>query len=366
MSETADCVVVGSGVVGLSIARALSRGGRNVLVLDSQDAIGTGISSRNSEVIHSGLYYTHNSLKARLCAAGRDMLYDFCKDMGVATIKTGKIIVAKNETEIQQLRELEQHAAGNGIPLLYLTSSEAKTMEPNLVCAGGLYSPSTGIVDSHNLMLALQGDAEAHGATVVLNSPVVGGEIREERILLNIGGIDPISVECNTVINAAGLGAHLLSQTIKGIPENLIPQVYFAKGSYFYLMGPPPFSRLVYPLPSAASLGIHYTLDLSTQGRFGPDIQWVDDINYDIDEKKIDIFYEEVRQYFPDLDKKRLMPGYTGIRPKLQAPSKPIADFVIQLPKETGISGYIALYGIESPGLTSCLAIADYVTEGIA
>jgi len=366
MTETADCVVVGSGVVGLSIARALSRAGRNVLVLDSQNAIGTGTSSRNSEVIHSGLYYTHNSLKARLCAAGRDMLYDFCKDMGVATIRTGKIIVAKNEIETQQLRELQHHAAGNGIPLLYLTSREARTMEPNLVCKGGLYSPSTGIVDSHNLMLALQGDAEAHGATVVLNSPVVGGEIREKRILLNIGGIDPIAVECNTVINAAGLGAHKLSQRIKGVPDNLIPRVYYAKGSYFFLTGSPPFSRLIYPLPSAAGLGIHYTLDLSTQGRFGPDIQWVDDINYDIDENRVDLFCEAVRQYYPDLEKKRLRPGYTGIRPKLQAPSKPVRDFVVQLPKETGISGYAALYGIESPGLTSSLAIADYVTEGIA
>ncbi len=363
MTESVDCVVIGAGVVGLAAARALALAGRDVIVLESAGGIGTGTSSRNSEVIHAGIYYPEGSLKARLCVQGREMMYAFCADHGVTAEKTTKLVFAADDSELDGLKELQAHAGRNGVPLQWLNAQDTHELEPNLRCSAALLSPETGIVDSHAFMLALQGEAEAHGAVLAFNSPVLDGRTTGQGIELNVGGSEPIKLNARLVINCAGLGAQEFSTNLVGLDPSTIPHLHFAKGSYFYLSGKPPFSRLIYPLPGSASLGLHYTLDLSGQARFGPDIEWVDSISYNVDPKRESHFYEAIRQYWPDLPDGALRPGYAGIRPKVQAQGEPAHDFVIQTPPETGVPGYYALYGIESPGLTSSLAIAEYVAE---
>lgn len=365
MTETIDCVVIGAGVVGLAVARSVARAGHEVIVLEAADAIGTATSSRNSEVIHAGIYYPEGSLKARLCVTGREMMYAFCKSHGVAAKKTTKLVFAADQTEVDGLKALQAHADRNGVSLDWLTKPEAQALEPNLSCAAALLSPETGIVDSHSFMLALHGDAEAHGAVLAFNSPVVSGRWAGDSIVLNVGGTEATTISCSTVINCAGLGAQNVSHNIDGLDPATVPDLYYAKGNYFYLSGKPPFSRLIYPIPGTASLGLHYTLDMAGQARFGPDVEWIDKVGYEVDPGRSDVFYDAVRKYWPGLPDGALRPGYAGIRPKLQAPGEPARDFVIQSPKETGIPGYCALYGIESPGLTSSLAIADYVLEHV-
>lgn len=366
MTETTDCIVIGAGVVGLAVARAMAMAGREVIVLEAADAIGTATSSRNSEVIHAGIYYPEGSLKAQLCVKGRRQMYQFCDTHGVSAKKTTKLIFAANDSEIDGLKNLQAHAGRNDVALEWLSASEARRLEPNLDCTSALLSPETGIVDSHSFMLALQGDAERHGAVVAFNSAVIKGRSTSKGIELRVGGPEETVLEGKTVINCAGLGAQEISQSIVGATETAIPALHYAKGSYFYLSGKAPFSRLIYPLPGSASLGLHYTLDLSGQGRFGPDIEWIESIDYAVDASRADQFYKAVRKYWPDLQDGALRPGYSGIRPKLQSQGSPAEDFCIQFPPETGCSGYCALYGIESPGLTSSLAIADYVMEHLS
>lgn len=363
--ESADCVVIGAGVVGLAVARALARKGREVLILEAADAFGTGTSSRNSEVIHAGIFYPHGSLKERLCIAGRDKLYSFCHAYGVTAKRTTKLVFAADDGEVPALQQLQAHAAKGGAYMTFLSGAEAQRLEPALRCAAALHSPLSGIVDSHALMLALLGDAEAHGAVIAYHSPVTGGRADDDGVIIEVGGATPLSLRCRTVVNCAGLGAQAIGRAMAGIKPGSVPPLHYAKGNYFYLSGKAPFSRLIYPLPGSHSLGLHYTLDLSGQGRFGPDVEWVDRIAYGVDPDRAPLFYSAIRRYWPDLPDDALRPGYSGIRPKLQGPGDAARDFVIQLPDATGINGFIALYGIESPGLTSCLAIADYVAERV-
>ena len=368
--ESVDCVVIGAGVVGLAVARAMARKGREVLILEAEKAFGTVTSSRNSEVIHAGIFYTHGSLKERLCIEGRDKMYAFCEAYGVTHKRTTKLVYAETEEQIPALRALQAHAAKGGTHMDWLSVKEAQAMEPALHCAAALYSPLSGIVDSHGLMLALLGDTEAHGGTIAYNSPVTGGRAGDASVngggpILEVGGADAMELTARTVINCAGLGAQGIGRAIRGIKAGSVPAQHYAKGSYFFLSGKPPFTRLIYPLPGVASLGLHYTLDLSGQGRFGPDLEWVDRIDYQVDESREAMFYAEIRKYWPDLPDGALRPGYSGIRPKIQGPGEPSVDFMIQTPDMTGINGFIALYGIESPGLTSSLAIGDAVAERI-
>jgi L-2-hydroxyglutarate oxidase LhgO len=361
--ESADCVVIGAGVVGLAVARALARAGREVLIIEAEEAFGSVTSARNSEVIHAGIYYPHGSLKERLCIEGRDKLYAFCHAYGVTYKRTTKLVFAADDSEVAPLKKLQAHAARSGVYMTYLSGDEAKRLEPQLHCAAALLSPLTGIVDSHGFMLAILGDAEAHGAVIAYNSPVVGGEAVDDGVIVHTGGAAPLSLKCKTVVNCAGLSAQAVSRSIKGVPPATIPPQHYAKGNYFYLSGKAPFSRLIYPLPTGHSLGLHYTLDLAGQGRFGPDVEWVDTLNYDVDEGRAASFYAAIRKYWPDLTDGALRPGYSGIRPKIQAKGEATKDFVIQSPKDSGVNGFVALYGIESPGLTSSLAIGDAVVE---
>jgi L-2-hydroxyglutarate oxidase LhgO len=357
-----DVVVVGAGVVGLAIARALALQGREVVVLEAERAIGTHTSARNSEVIHAGIYYGTGSLKARLCVAGKHALYAYCAERNVAHRRVGKVIVATRDDELPALDRIREQAARNGVDdLVPLTAREVKALEPNVTCRAGLWSPSTGIVDSHGLMTALRRDAEDRGASLVLASPVVAGGVREDGIELSTGGQEPARVLCRTLINSAGLWAPSLAQRIEGVPKEVIPQGSFAKGHYFVLSGAKPFSHLVYPIPVPGGLGIHVTLDLAGQARFGPDVSWIDDVDYSFDAAREDAFYQAIRTYYPALRDGTLTPGYTGIRPKLGPKGAPASDFVIQGPAEHGVAGLINLFGIESPGLTASLALADVV-----
>lgn len=362
--ETADCVVIGAGVVGLAVARALARKGREVLILEAEGAFGSVTSSRNSEVIHAGIFYKHGSLKERLCIEGRDKMYAFCDAYGVTYKRTTKLVYAE-EDQLPGLKKLQTHAAESGVHMVWMTGKEAARLEPALRCAAALHSPLSGIVDSHGLMLAMLGDVEAAGGAIAYNSPVTGGRAGDGHVVLNIGGSDAMELAARTVVNCAGLGAQPLSRTIQGVTPGSIPPQHYAKGNYWYLSGKPPFTRMIYPLPGIASLGLHYTQDLSGQARFGPDLQWVTSLDYQVDESRVDTFYSHIRKYWPDLPDGALRPGYCGIRPKIQGPGEPSADFVIQTPDQTGVNGFIALYGIESPGLTSSLAIGDAVAERV-
>jgi L-2-hydroxyglutarate oxidase LhgO len=359
--DKVDCVVIGAGVVGLAVARALALGGREVMVLESADAIGTGTSSRNSEVIHAGIYYAKGSLKARLCVEGKQLLYAYCSERGIGHSRCGKLIVATSDAQVAQLQGIVAKAAANGVDdLVFLTREEAKALEPQLECVAALHSPSTGIVDSHALMLALQGDLENAGGMVVFNSALTGARCDSEGIV--VVAADGTELEARTVVNAAGLHAPLLAQKFEGLDAHYIPTAHYAKGNYFTLSGRSPFSRLIYPVPEAAGLGVHLTIDLGQQAKFGPDVQWVESADdLVVDPSRGDAFYAEVRKYWPALQDGALIPGYAGIRPKINAPNEPAADFVIQGPETHGVPGLVNLFGIESPGLTSSIAIGDYV-----
>jgi L-2-hydroxyglutarate oxidase LhgO len=362
--ERVDCVVVGAGVVGLAVARELARRGREVLVLERAHAIGTETSSRNSEVIHAGIYYPRHLLKRRLCVEGKALLYAFCNEYGVAHRRCGKLIVATSEAQVPQLAALQRQAADNGVDdLRLLAPAEVARLEPEVRCVAALLSPSSGIVDSHGLMLALQGDAEAHGASFVFATPVVGGAVRHTGIELHTAGAAPTALVATAVVNSAGLGAQALAHAIEGVPAATIPPLYLAKGNYYTLAGRNPFARLVYPIPEPGGLGVHVTIDLGGQARFGPDVEWVDHIDYTVDPRRADAFYAAVRRYWPRLPDGALQPGYCGIRPKVERPGGSHTDFVIHGPAAHGVRGLVNLYGIESPGLTASLALARHVAD---
>ena len=361
-----ECVVVGAGVVGLAAARALALAGHGVLVLERAYTIGFETSSRNSEVIHGGLYYPAGSLKARGCVAGRHRLYAFCRERGVPHAKIGKLVVATSEGEISGLERIAASAQRNGVEdLEWLDRTQARRLEPELNCVAALLSPSTGIVDSHALMLAYQGEAEAAGAMVVLRTPVLSGRVRKDGFELAIGGDEPTSIRCRLLVNAAGLYAPAVARSIEGLPAETIPPALFCRGVYFTLSGPAPFRRLIYPVPVPGGLGVHITLDLAGQARFGPDVEWISSVDYTLDAKRGEAFYDAVRTYWPDLREGALQPGYAGIRPKISGPTEPAADFVVQGPEIHGIPGLVNLYGIESPGLTAALPLADEVLRAI-
>jgi L-2-hydroxyglutarate oxidase LhgO len=358
--ERVECIVIGAGVVGLALARELALLGREVVLLEAEDRVGTGISSRNSEVIHAGLYYPTDSLKARLCVAGNRALYAYCAARAVEHRRCGKLIVATAPGQVEALRGLRAKAEANGVlDLQWLEVDEARRLEPRLRCAAALLSPSTGIVDSHGLMRALRMDAEAAGAAVVLKSPVLGGLDTPEGLRLEVGGAEPMSLVAERVFNCAGLGAQAVARGFAGIRPGSVPPLHLSKGSYFSLSGAAPFSRLVYPVPDGSHLGVHLTLDLAGQARFGPDLEWVDREDYDVDLRRADGFYAEVRKYWPGLPDGALQPAYAGMRPKLHGPGEPAPDFVIQREDVHGVPGLVNLFGIESPGLTASLALAE-------
>jgi L-2-hydroxyglutarate oxidase LhgO len=358
-----DAVVIGAGVVGLAVARALARSGREVVVLEAEPTFGTHTSSRNSEVIHAGIYYPTGSLKARLCVAGKHALYAYCAENDVAHARLGKLIVATRDDQIPVLEKLLVQARENAVhDLVWLEAAEVRKLEPAVSCVRALHSPSTGIVDSHGFMAALKRDAERASAQIVFSSPVLSGRILGDRIELSIGGSDPVTILCTSVVNAAGLFAQKVSRSLAGLNEGSIPPAFLAKGHYFVLRGKSPFSRLVYPVPEPGGLGVHVTLDLSGQARFGPDVSWIDALDYSLDEARAAAFYPAIQRYFPALAPGSLDPGYTGIRPKLGPSGSPPHDFLVQGPREHGVRGLVNLYGIESPGLTAALALADLVT----
>ncbi len=362
MAERVECVVVGAGVVGLAVARALALSGREVWVLEAAEGIGTGASSRNSEVIHAGIYYPTGSLKARFCVEGKGMLYEYCAERGIPHSRLGKLIVAADEAEVPVLDGIKAKAAENGVTdLAWLPGEEARAMEPALRVAAALFSPSTGIIDSHALMLGFQGDAEHAGAAVVFHAPVLGGKVLGGGFLLHVGGEEPMDLECEILVNAVGLRAPDVARLIEGVPPDSIPQKHFCKGSYYSLPGRAPFRHLIYPVPEKAGLGVHLTLDLGGQARFGPDTQWVEQEEYSVDIRRADSFYAAIRRYWPDLPEGALSPGYAGIRPKISGPTEPAADFLVSGLAQHGIGGLVNLFGIESPGLTSSMAIGAHV-----
>ncbi len=357
MSESCDVVVIGAGVIGLAVARALAMSGREVLILEQHDAIGTETSSRNSEVIHAGIYYPTGSLKAQLCVTGKELLYRHCEERNIPHARIGKVIVASSESQKQVLQQYQAQALANGVgELPWLEPDEVRALEPEVECVAGIYSPTTGIIDSHAYMISLEADFESHGGMIAFNSRVT-----------SMDAIDGLTVECagltlkpRLLVNSAGLWAPDLSRQLRTKHQG-----YYAKGHYYLLSGKSPFTHLVYPIAEAGGLGVHVTLDMSGQARFGPDVEWVEDIDYGFSESSRDQFVDVVRQYYPALDESKLIPGYTGIRPKLAPKGHPVSDFVVDGPRETGIANYFELLGIESPGLTASLAIADRVQEQV-
>jgi L-2-hydroxyglutarate oxidase LhgO len=361
--ESVDCVVIGAGVVGLAVARALALEGREVVVLEACTAVGTQTSARNSEVIHAGIYYAEGSLKATLCVQGKAMLYAYCRARNIPHQACGKFIVATTVAQLAELDAIAARARANGVTdLVLLSGSQARAAEPGLACVSALHSPSTGIVDSHALMLSLLGDLEASGGVVALNSPLALAEIGQYAI--NLEASDGTRLRAKTVVNAAGVLAPALATRFAGLAPQHIPVPHYAKGNYFSLAGRSPFSRLIYPVPEAGGLGVHLTIDMGGQARFGPDVQWVssaDDL--EVQAARGDAFYAEVRKYWPALQDGALLPAYAGMRPKISGPGEPARDFCIQGSAVHGIAGLVNLFGIESPGLTSCLAIGAMVAE---
>jgi L-2-hydroxyglutarate oxidase LhgO len=360
--DRVECVVVGAGVIGLAIARRLAQAGREVIVIEATEGIGTVTSSRNSEVIHAGIYYPAGSLMARMCVSGKQALYAYCRKYGIPHRNCGKLIVATSPTESTRLQAIKAHAEANGVcDLQPLSAEAARALEPALSCDAALLSPSTGIIDSHAYMLSLRGDAEAAGAAFAFHAPLLHATALPDGFELEIGGAEPIGLRCGLLVNAAGLGATAVARNIDGMPLDRIPPSYLAKGNYFSCSVRAPFSRLIYPVPEPGGLGVHLTLDLAGQARFGPDVEWIDTIDYVVDPARAERFYPAIRRYWPALPDGALMPGYSGIRPKIVPPAVAVQDFNIQGPQDHGVGGLVNLFGIESPGLTSSLAIADYV-----
>ena len=360
--DEVECAVIGGGVIGLAVARALALAGRETIILEREDRIGSGISSRNSEVIHAGLYYPANSLKARFCVEGRERLYAHCEAYGVDHRRCGKLIVAAHDGQIPELEAIAAAASGNGVKdIQMLSAAEAIAMEPHLRCAAALFSPSTGIVDSHGLMLSYLGDAEANGAVIAFGTKVAALEPHADGVSIYINGEREAALKARLVVNAAGLDAPGLTQATRNLHPDFVRQGYYAKGSYFSLAMRAPFSRLIYPAPEPGGLGVHLTLDLAGQAKFGPDVEWVDAPDYEVDPQRSQKFYAAVRAYWPDLPDGALFPAYAGVRPKLAGAGAPASDFIIEGPAQHGAPGIINLLGIESPGLTSSLALADHV-----
>lgn len=365
--DKVGCIVIGAGVIGLAVARALAQAGREVIVVERHIAIGMETSSRNSEVIHAGLYYPAGSLKARLCVAGRTALYDYCRERTIPHKRCGKLVVAATDSQLAQLAGIHAQAQANGCnDTVMLSANEARSLEPALSCVAAMHSPSTGIVDAHAYMLALRADAEHAGAVFAIDSDVSGGEACSDGIVLNIRTGDGAETEiaADTVINCGGLWAPDVARRIRCLDERTIPQACFAKGNYYSLSGRAPFSRLIYPVPQPGGLGVHLTLDMAGQARFGPDVEWISvadgKIDYTVDPRRADNFYEEIRAYWPTLADGVLQPAYSGVRPKIVPAGAPAADFLFA---SHGNAHYLGLYGIESPGLTASLAIAMHVQQ---
>jgi L-2-hydroxyglutarate oxidase LhgO len=358
--ENIECTVIGAGVVGLAIARSLALQGREVIILESESSIGTGTSSRNSEVIHAGIYYETGSLKAKLCVKGKSVLYEYCKTRGVPFKRCGKMIVATHNGQIDRLKILQQKAIDNNVTdLIWQDQKTTLEMEPALNATASLFSPSTGLIDSHALMLSYQGEAEANGTVIAYNTPVLSGEITGSGILLHAGGKTPMTIKSTAVFNCGGLNAQRIAASLKGFPSEHVPETHYAKGNYFSLNDKNPFTHLIYPIPEEAGLGVHLTLDLGGQARFGPDVEWIDKINYNVDPSRGNKFYGAIRDYWPGLRDNTLLPGYSGIRSKLKGKGNAPMDFVFSGPSSHGVQGLVNLFGIESPGLTSSLLIAD-------
>jgi len=358
--DRVDVAVIGAGLVGLATARALALAGREVVILEAEDAIGTHTSSRNSEVIHAGIYYPQGSLKARACVAGRERLYAYCAERGVPHRRCGKLIVATDAAQEEDLEGIRRKAHANGVTdVAPVSLAQVHAWEPELRAVAALHSPSTGIIDSHALMLSFLGDAENAGAMLALKSPLERAQVRPDGIALWVAGADPVLA--GTVVNCAGLRAPSLARRVEGYPAELAPRELYAKGNYYTLERRAPFSRLVYPVPEPGGLGVHVTLDLGGRARFGPDVEWVDAIDYRVDPARAERFYAAIRRYWPGLPDGALAPGYAGVRPKISARGEPAADFVVQGPGEHGVPGLVHLFGIESPGLTASLALADDV-----
>jgi L-2-hydroxyglutarate oxidase LhgO len=362
--DNVECIVVGAGAVGLACATAIARSGREVLVLESEDAIGTHTSSRNSEVIHAGIYYRPGSLKAELCRRGKEQLYAYARDRGIAFRNTGKLIVACARDQVARLEEIRNNATASGVgDLQFLTQKEAKNIEAAISCDAALLSPSTGVIDSHALMLALEGDLEAHGGMVVLQTPVSACSVEDEGIIVETGGSDAIDVRTRYLVNCAGLRAPTVARGIRGLDQAFVPRAYYAIGHYYRLSGRSPCEHLIYPVPEPGGLGIHLTVDLGGQAKFGPDVRWIDGVDYSFDDSRFETFLAAIRTYLPDIDADRIAPDYTGIRPKIVGPGEAAADFRIDGPRDHGTPGVVNLFGIESPGLTASLAIGDYVAD---
>jgi L-2-hydroxyglutarate oxidase LhgO len=367
MSERIDCVVVGAGVVGLAVARALAIGGREVMIIEAASAIGTGISSRNSEVIHAGIHYPPGSLKARLCVRGKALMYAFCEERHIPHRRIGKLVVATDDSQLHALGHVLENGNSSGVDdLVAIDRAQATEFEPLIACVAAVWCPSTGIVDSHALMLALLGDAEAHGATLALSSRVENGTVIDDGIELRVAseGSDTFVLEASLVVNCASLGATEVARAIDGFPSAHIPEIHLAKGNYFSLSGRAPFRHLIYPLPEPGGLGVHVTPDLGGQVKFGPDVEWLPHdapIDFAVDPRRADLFVDIIRRYWPALPDDALVPAYSGIRPKLSGPKDPAADFMIAGPRDHGVAGLVNLFGIDSPGLTSSMAIAEHV-----
>jgi L-2-hydroxyglutarate oxidase LhgO len=361
--DSVDVVVIGAGVIGLATARALALRGREVLILEAAESFGTGISSRHSEVIHAGIYYPRGSLKAQLCVTGRQRLYEFCERFGVPHRRCGKMIVATSDDQWVDLKAIHAVAAGNGVQLAWLEQHEARDKEPEITCVGALFSPATGIIDSHAYMLALLGDAERHRANIVYRSRVAAMWLESASVLLAINDDSRPTLRAHTVVNCTGLHATEVAARIEGFPSAHIPRAYYARGHYFGLAGRTSFRHLVYPIPEPGGLGVHLTLDLANQARFGPDVEWIEALDYNVDIDRAERFYAAIRRFWPQLADGQLIPAYAGIRPKITGPGEPAADFRIDGPGHHGIPSIINLFGIESPGLTASLAIGEHVAE---
>jgi L-2-hydroxyglutarate oxidase LhgO len=371
--DRVDAVVIGAGVVGLATARALALAGRDVVILEREGAIGTGVSSRNSEVVHAGLYYPAGSLKARLCVQGREQLYAYCAERGIEHRRCGKLVVAVSAADLPKLEAIRVHGVANGVTGLRLIDrAEALSMEPALACTAALHSPASGIVDSHALMTSLLGDAENAGALLALRSPFAAAARDGTGWVLRTGGSDPFEMGTRWLVNAAGLGAQRVARSIDGFPAPEVPRQRLAKGNYFSLAGRAPFARLIYPTPVDGGLGVHLTLDLGGQARFGPDVEWLPDgtdesaIDYAVDARRQAAFEADIHRYWPGLPAGALLPAYSGVRPKVSGSGEPAADFQLRGPAEHGVAGVVQMFGIESPGLTASLAIAEHVLRIVA
>ena len=365
MSLQVQAVVIGAGAVGLACARALALAGKEVIILERNTDFGLETSARNSEVIHAGIYYPPGSLKAKMCVQGRQRLYAFCQSHGVVHSRCGKLIVATSERQLSELKNIQARALANGVDdLELLTASQAVALEPSLHAMGALLSPSTGIINGRAYMLALLGEAELHGASLALNSRVQSMQSTATGLQLSVlcDGVEE-TLLADLVVNAAGHQAIALANTCDAVAAEKIPRAYLAKGNYFSLAGRSPFSRLIYPVPEPGGLGVHLTLDLGMQARFGPDVEWVQTEDYSVNPQRAEVFYAAIRKYWPDLKDDALQPAYAGIRPKTVPQGSPDADFQVQGPDEHGVAGLVNFYGIESPGLTSSLALADVLCE---